>query len=102
MVELADHLNQRTGRSFAFQTVAGAYRQLMRDATRGRTLDTADSASEAIASAAPLRRNLVDTGVMGGRDKRPAHIAFPPAEPPTIRLEDVSYTYSDGTAALRG
>jgi energy-coupling factor transporter ATP-binding protein EcfA2 len=102
MVELAGRLERRTGRRFRFHTVAGAYRQLRHDAARNQTPDIPACAPEATNSGAPLTPGLGRTEFRRDRDARPGRIAFPPAAPPPIRLEEVSYTYGDGTTALRG
>jgi energy-coupling factor transport system ATP-binding protein len=82
MAELADRLSRRTGRRYRFLTVAGAYRQLRRDAAPG----AAQRAAHGAASAPPARTTAASL--------KP--------DCPAISVEDVFYTYGDGTAALRG
>jgi energy-coupling factor transport system ATP-binding protein len=79
MAELADRLSRRTGRPYRFFTVAGAYRRLRRDAEQSAMPGSAASAPEA----------------------RPATVILN-SDCPAIRVEDISYTYGDGTIALRG
>ena len=102
MVELADRVGQRTGRRLRFTTVAGAYKQFVRDSGRESVAEAAPGASQATGMAVSLPPDLGSTEAVGSRDNQPARIALPLADTPAIRIEDVSYTYGDGTAALRG
>jgi energy-coupling factor transporter ATP-binding protein EcfA2 len=79
MAELADRLSRRTGHRYRFLDVAEAYRQLRRDVR--------PEAVPVTTSAAPQTPEI-----------------NPPPKPdcPTIRVEELSHTYGDGTVALRG
>jgi energy-coupling factor transport system ATP-binding protein len=78
MADLADRLSRRTGRRYHFFTVAGAYRRLRREVAQ-RASPGAASAPPAAPAAASLKSDC-----------------------PSIRVQAVSFTYGDGTAALRG
>jgi energy-coupling factor transporter ATP-binding protein EcfA2 len=73
MIDLADRLSTRTGRLYGFSTVSEAYAQLKSEVVRGVWIGKA-SAPEAMP---------------------------PKSACPAIRVQNVSYTYGDGTAALR-
>jgi energy-coupling factor transporter ATP-binding protein EcfA2 len=118
MVELADRLSQRTGHCYRFSTVAGAYRELTRHAEQERIPGAAPIAQQGTAVAPPYRNATgtphrdstgtplpVDQGsveVIPGRDDLRGRLDPSLTPPPTIRVEDVSFTYADGTAALQG
>jgi energy-coupling factor transporter ATP-binding protein EcfA2 len=53
-----------------------------------------------ISPSLPSTPNEVEAGPT--RADLPGRISFPPADAPAIRIEDISYTYADGTVALRG
>jgi energy-coupling factor transporter ATP-binding protein EcfA2 len=126
MVELADLLSQRTGHCYGFSTVAGAYRQLTRHAEQEKIPGAIPIAQQGRAVAPPYRnstgtphrdstgtahRDSTPTPLPAGqrsaevipsRDDPPERPDLSLTPPPTIRVEDVSYTYADGTAALQG
>jgi energy-coupling factor transporter ATP-binding protein EcfA2 len=78
MAELAERLSRRTGRPVRFFTVAAAYRKLVPGVLH--------MAAPSVAS--------------GPGEAEPATARDP--ECPAVHIEDVSYAYADGTAALRG
>jgi energy-coupling factor transport system ATP-binding protein len=90
MVELADLLSGpgSAGRRYRFLTVSEAYRVLRQDAVSPAVRGSASPAagSPTATAAAPNRTHEGNT--------------LP--DTPPVRVEDVSYTYADGTAALRG
>jgi energy-coupling factor transporter ATP-binding protein EcfA2 len=118
MVELADRLSRRTGRPYRFSTVAGAYRQLARNAEQEMISAAAPSAEQATVAVSPDRDRPGTAHRDGAGASRPSiqgsaeiirsrddlsgrpDLSLP--LPPAIRVENLSFTYADGTAALQG
>jgi energy-coupling factor transporter ATP-binding protein EcfA2 len=112
MVELAGKLSSRTGRNYSFATAAAAYRRFMRDAAADIIPSVAKPLHDVTASglfrssagregSSEATSGPDETEADRQRDMPPERIVFPPADAPRIRIEDVSYIYPDGTAALR-
>ncbi|MFN2168511.1 MAG: ABC transporter ATP-binding protein, partial [Anaerolineae bacterium] len=97
MAELASLLSSRSDREYRFQSASAAYHRFRRDVATGLVPATGKSRSG--------RREHADAAASAPRDsgkEAPLRLSFSPLDSPAIRIEDLSYTYPDGTAALRG
>ena len=92
VAELAHALTQRSGRVYSFSGLGDAMRVLRRELKAGRKSEP-HAINDGRPSAPPATK---------APEPVAATSAGAPPSPPVIEVHDLSYTYRDGSAALRG